>query len=73
MPKFFQLKSSKKKYRDCPCWFGQVVKVDPTAETAIALSHTQAVVPPQAIELCHPLVEWSCMVPAHTDLVGNER
>uniref|UniRef100_K1P7P9 Uncharacterized protein n=1 Tax=Magallana gigas TaxID=29159 RepID=K1P7P9_MAGGI len=68
-------KASKKSHRnaDCPCWFGQVVKVDPTAETAIALSHTQAVVLPQTIELCHLPVEWSCMVPAHTDLVGNER
>ncbi|XP_061167485.1 mitogen-activated protein kinase kinase kinase 4-like [Saccostrea echinata] len=27
--------------KDCPLWFGQVVKVDPTAETAIALSHIQ--------------------------------
>ncbi|XP_065928516.1 mitogen-activated protein kinase kinase kinase 4-like [Magallana gigas] len=27
--------------KDCPCWFGQIVKVDPTAETAIALSHIQ--------------------------------
>ncbi|XP_052690714.1 uncharacterized protein LOC128168574 [Crassostrea angulata] len=27
--------------KESPCWFGQVVKVDPTAETAIALSHIQ--------------------------------
>ena len=29
--------------RLCPEWFGQVVKVDPTAETAIALSHIQVI------------------------------
>ncbi|XP_065927390.1 mitogen-activated protein kinase kinase kinase 4-like [Magallana gigas] len=27
--------------KDCPRWFGQIVNVDPTAETAIALSHIQ--------------------------------
>lgn len=33
----------------------------------------KTVVLPQAIELGHLTIDWSCMVQAHTSLVGNEK